>query len=129
MSIFEQASRSALRFSTPKGVLTADDLWHLPLQSRNGQANLDDLAKSLNERLKETTSFVNTEVQPDDTTQLAFDIVRRVIEVRLAEAAAAKDRAIKLQKKARIAEILAEKEDEHLKGKSADELRELLKSL
>ena len=45
--MFEKASRLKLRFSTSIGMLSAEDLWDLPLSSRNGTANLDDVARNL----------------------------------------------------------------------------------
>ena len=35
MNIFEQAARQAFRFESPKGFLTVEDLWNLPLTQRN----------------------------------------------------------------------------------------------
>jgi hypothetical protein len=38
MNIFEQATRAKIRFSTPVGMLSVEDLWDLPLTSTQGQA-------------------------------------------------------------------------------------------
>ena len=48
MDIFEQASRLKLRFPSPLGTLSTEDLWHLPLTSTTGKANLNDIGKALN---------------------------------------------------------------------------------
>ena len=71
---FEKASRIRLRFDTPQGSLTVEDLWQLPLTSRTGRANLDDIAKSLNRQLKETAeeSFV---VKNNKTNEAFLDRV------------------------------------------------------
>lgn len=53
INIFEQTSRLKLRFDTTKGMLTAEDLWDLPLTSDAGKANLDDVAQSLHRELKD----------------------------------------------------------------------------
>lgn len=89
--MFQQASRLQLRFSSPKGELTTEDLWLLPLTSATGKANLDDIAKGLFRALKsdENVSFVAPERKSDPRTQLAFDIVKHIIDVRVAENAAA----------------------------------------
>ena len=61
MNIFEQATRAKIRFSTPVGMLSVEDLWDLPLTSARARANLDDVARLLDAELKSTSSvsFVN----------------------------------------------------------------------
>lgn len=44
--MFIKASRTKLRFESPKGLLSVEDLWDLPLISTMGKANLDDIAKT-----------------------------------------------------------------------------------
>jgi hypothetical protein len=51
MNIFEQATRRAIRFESAKGDLSVEQLWDLPLQSRN-QFDLDTVAKTVNRQLK-----------------------------------------------------------------------------
>ena len=61
--MFEKATRRKLRFTSAAGLLSTEDLWDLPLTSATGKANLDDIAKALNRRLKdaEEVSFVAPE--------------------------------------------------------------------
>ena len=52
MNIFEMATRKKIRFNSPQGDLSTEDLWDLPLSSKvNGKANLDDIAKDLHRLL------------------------------------------------------------------------------
>ena len=83
-NIFEQASRTPLRFGTGQGPVSTEDLWNLPLQSKPGstRTSLDDIAKILHKQLKESeeTSFVTPTKTTDPVTQLCFDIVKHIIE-------------------------------------------------
>lgn len=133
-NIFEEASRFKLRFATPKGDLTVEDLWSLPLTSNTGKVNIDDITRDVYTRLqatKATVSFV--EQTAVDTAsqieQLRFDILKHIIEVKKAENSAALAARERAETKARIRELIANKQDEALAGKSIDELTALLGTL
>ena len=128
---FEKASRIRLRFDTPQGSLTVEDLWALPLTSRTGRANLDDIAKSLNRQLKETAeeSFVVKNNKTNEGLQLAFDLVKHVIEVRVAENEAADQAAAKKEQKQKLLALIVEKKEEDLKGKTVEELEAMVGAL
>ena len=129
--MFEKASRLKLRFSTALGNATIEDLWDMPLISRKAGASLDDLAKSLNRSIKdgEEESFVTQKSAANTVLSLKFDIVKHVIKVKLEEAEASEKATEIKAKKEKILSIIADKEDEALKGKSATELKELLSGL
>lgn len=129
--MFEEANRLKLRFDTPKGALTAEDLWDLPLTSTTGKANLDDIAKGLFRQLKdeENVSFVSPSKSKDKTVQMKFDIVKHIIDVRVAERNAAETARQNKEKKDMILGIIAQKENEKLTGASLEELRAMVESL
>ncbi len=134
--IFEKATKMKLRFDTPLGSLPVEDVWDLPLlpaPGRKNQANLNDLAKALNKAIKdhEGEDFVRQRLitRTDELLQLRFDVVKRIIDVKLEELDAAEAAAKAQEKKARIMEIIARKEDESLAEKSIDDLRNLLEEL
>jgi hypothetical protein len=133
MSIFEKASRLKLTFGTLKGgnSLGVDDLWDLPLTSTTGRVNLDDLARALNKQLKsgDEVSFVDPERKSDERLQLAFDVVRHIINVKLAENAAAKAERDRHDKKKRLMEIIASKQDKALMDKPLEDLMKELETL
>ena len=130
-TLFEQASRLKLRFASPQGVISVEDLWDLPLTSRTHKANLDDIARTYSRELKEqeTESFVTKPARKNKLLVLGFEIVKRVIEVRLEENAATKDAAAKAARKAKILELLAKKTDEKDGAKSEEELLKELEGL
>ena len=123
---FERSSRVGLTFDTPLGTLTDRDLWHLPLLGN--QVNLNDIAKSLNKVVKDQDDedFVTVRKNKDTLPQLRLDIVKHIIEYKLAQQESNEKRQKTLQRNERIKGILANKEDEELQGKSPEELRELL---
>lgn len=129
--MFEKASRLKLRFDTTKGQVTAEDLWDLPLTSTVGKANLDDVARALHKQLKsgDDVSFVDTAKKSDSIVQLKFDLVKYVIEVKLAENAARTQAAATADKKQRIMQILADRQDDSLKTASDDDLKKMLESM
>lgn len=128
--MFEKATRQKLRFLTLVGNLTTEDLWELPLTNPRGPS-LDILAKDLNRQLKTDgeESFVVQKSNEDSVLNLKFSIVKHVIKIKLDEAITAGEAAATAAKKEKILSILADKEDETLKGKSADELKSLLAEL
>ena len=129
-NIFEQASRQAFRFVTPKGHLTVEDLWQLPLTSAAGRANLDDIAKDLRKQLDSTAvSFVTDTTPVNKVYQAQFDIVLHIIKVRLAEAEAATKAAEVREKKQKIMAIIERKSDEALSAASIEDLQAMLASL
>lgn len=132
MSTFEQASRLGIRYSTPKGLLAVEDLWALPLTTvaSNG-TSLDNIAKGLNKQIKEadTESFVVKATKADEVLALKFEIVKHVIEVRLAENATALAAKNKATQKQKLLEVLDRKENAQLESMSADEIKAALAAL
>lgn len=128
--MFEKAARLKLRFDSPVGQLSVEDLWDLPLTAKKA-VNLDDIAVALDRELKETstTSFVRKSNKSNEITKLKFEIVLHIIEVRQAEADAEKLLRADAEKKQRILELIAEKQDDALKGKSIEELQALVNGL
>ena len=127
--MFEQASRLKLRFDSVIGLLSAEDLWDLPLTSKRGP-NLNDIAIELHHATKDdTVSFVDDAVKPDPALVLRFDIVKHVIDVKKEENRKAADARARAEHKQQILGIIARKEVSDLEGKSMDELRGLLAAL
>ena len=126
MDIFESASRLKLRFPSPKGLLTVEDLWDLPLTSTTGKANLDTIACTLHaeiERQPKVSFVVKQGSALDQTNKLSLDVVIHIIEVRLAENEQKKQVEARREQKQQLLEIIAKKEAEQLYGSSFDELR------
>jgi hypothetical protein len=129
--MFEKAAKLKLRFDTTSGPLSVEDLWDLPLTSTKGKANLDDIARGLHKQLKsgDDVSFVVPTRKSDETIQLKFDLVKHVIDARLAENQAALLEKERADKKQRIMGIIAAKQDETLQGMSLDDLKKLMSEL
>jgi hypothetical protein len=130
-NIFEQAVRQRLRFESPKGPLTVEDLFALPLTSATEKANLDDIAKALHKQLKsnDDISFVTPAQKSDQTVQTKFDIVKYIIDIRIAERDAAAEAAQRKEKKQQILSLIAGKENDKLASSSLEELRKMAESL
>lgn len=129
MNIFEQASRQGFRFETAKGHLTTEDLWHLPLTGIN-RVNLDDIAKSLKQKLNDTSVSFVTDVTPvSKIYQAQFDIVLHIINTKLAEAKAAEQYRQNKEKKQKIMAIIEQKQDAALSSASLEDLQAMLNDL
>jgi hypothetical protein len=129
--MFDKAFRQKLRFESSMGQLSVEDLWDLPLTAHSGKANLDDIAKELHHQLKngDDISFVIQSKKSDETIQLKFDIVKHIIDVRLAEQSAAETLRSNKEKKQQLLAIIAQKENEGLMNTSLDELKKMAESL
>lgn len=122
--MFEEATRLKLRFPY-KGPCTVEDLWDLNLTS------LDGVYKALRKEQKadEGDSLLATPEEDKTKLGLRIDIVKHVVGIKLAEQEARKMAKEKREQKQRIMEIIAQKQDEALAGKSIDELTKLLDNL
>lgn len=130
--MFEAASRLKFRFESPKGLLSVEDLWDLPLTSNTGKANLDDIAKGIYRQMKTTgddVSFVTPAQKSDASNEVKLDILKHIIAVRVAERDAAALAAANREKKQQLLALIAQKENDQLAGKSLDELKALAESL
>lgn len=128
-NIFEQASRRKLRFTTDIGSLSVEQLWDLPLESKAGKLSLDMLAIDLHEQLEKvkTKSFVSGS-KKDPVTQLRFDIVKQIIDTRVAENKAKTEQKQRDTQIEKLSETLAKKKDAALDDMSVEELEaQLLK--
>ena len=125
MDIFENASRVKLRFSSLRGPLTVEDLWDVPLTSRNA-FDLDAVAKAANTELKAAgeESFVVTKANPAKAlAELRMEVVKHVIAVRLKEAEESRNRVARQLEKARLLEALSSKQDDAMRAMSDEDIK------
>lgn len=129
-NLFERASRTKLRFDTVKGQLSVEDLWDLPLSSTGRTAvSLDDIARGLHRQMRDDDVSFVTGAKPGETDRrLAFDVVKHVIDVRIAERDAAAAAKAKTERTQQILGIIARKEHEKLESLSMEELRALVEN-
>lgn len=119
--LFIMATRQKFRFPY-KGVATVEDLWDLNVRE------LDTIFKALNSQKKQNDeeSLLSTKSKEDTIFEAQIEIVKYIVATKLAEAERKQFLAEQREKKNRIAEILADKQDEELRGKSVDELKKML---
>lgn len=117
-NIFERASQVKLRFTLGKGTYSVEDLWDLDIEI------LDAGAVALVKKLESgTLSFIpNTTKRTSSKELLTLEILKHIIVKRTEEAEAAKARAEKRNKLARLEELAAQKADESFSKKSLDEI-------
>ena len=132
-NIFEYATRHKLRFASSRGELTVEQLWDVPLRSSDGVFDLNAVAKEASRALKLITeeSFVDTDVKNPERTrrEAALEVVKYIIEVKLAEEEAANKRAAKKLEREKLLKILAEKQEGKLSDLSEKELQRRIAAL
>lgn len=123
-NIFEMASREKFRFPY-KGFITTEDLWDLSLDQ------LDLIYKTLNKDVKvsQEESLLNKKTSENTALAAKIDIVKYVFNAKLEDAAKRETEALNAEKKRRILEVLAKKQDDSLQGMSEEELKKMLADL
>lgn len=131
VSIFEKASKQKLRFETSKGFISTEQLWDLPLQSNTGKVNLDDLAKEVSSKLKESEveSFVTKGKASNTDDKLRLDILKHVIDVRVTEKEALSNQRANAERKRLLLDVLAEKRAANLASLTEEQIQAELDSL
>lgn len=123
METFKLASKEKLRFQTKKGELSTEQLWDLSLD------DLDALAVSLDIEHKQSAKksfLVKTSVK-DKTAKLKFDVVIEILNTKAAEQEAASEALEIKEHNKKIIQLISDKKDESLKGKSIKQLEAMLK--
>lgn len=130
-NIFEYATRNKLRFSSSRGELTIEQLWDVPLRSKD-EFNLNSIAKAANKAFKDVSeeNFVETRKTTDHTRrEAALEVVKYVIETKITEEKAAEKRAENKKEREKLLTILAEKQEGKLSALSEKELQDRITAL
>lgn len=125
----EKALRNKERFESSKGALNLEQLYDVPLRSKDG-FDLDAIARVIYNKIKdsEEVSFVNSS-SSDNKLQNKLDIVKHIIDLKLKEEDDRKQAKEKLEKKRKLAELIAQKKDQQLSEKSIEELEKEFASI
>jgi hypothetical protein len=120
-----KAARKKWRFTTTKGHLSFEDLWDLSLEA------LDKIAVALDEKIQKggRKSFITKRTESMTEEQGMFDLVSYVIETKMAEDDAAKDRAAKRGQREFLEELKKKKQIASLEGLSLDEIDKQIAAL
>lgn len=124
MNIFEYAVENKLRFPY-KGLISAEDLYALSV------SDLDTIYKTLKREAKRNgeESLLATKSNDDVALDTKIEIVKYIVEKKLAQVEARKTAAANKAKKEKILSILEEKQDAALKSMSEEDLRKMLDTL
>ncbi|NBS67675.1 hypothetical protein EBT31_02015 [bacterium] len=129
--LFILASRKKYRFPSDKGDLTTEQLWDVPLTSRNGYS-VDNIAIAVNRELRslQEESFVQNRSNPRRSElQNMLDILKEVIAIRQAESEQATELARKQSQKKVIQEAIERKRQQNLESMSLEELEAMEKEM
>lgn len=130
-SIVLSALREKARFQSSKGLLSIEQLWDVPLRSRDG-FDLNAIAKGINSELKAASeeNFVDvTKNAAKDRNSTLMEIVKYVIDTKLEEEQAAKDRAARLAERNRLLEALSKKQDAAIDNLSEAAIKRRIEAL
>lgn len=121
MDIFAKAAKKKIRFSSRQGNLSAEDLWDLQL------TDLDKMAVALDKsRQSGNKSFINDKSAVNLEIDLKFDLVKFVIDYKLAAQEKASKAAVTKEKKRMLKDLLEKKKMEGLESLSVEELEKQL---
>lgn len=123
--MWEKSIRLKVRWVHNKGFVGPEDLWVIPLEEIN------TMYKGLRaeQKMNEEDSLLGSPTKNTDLLDLKIAILKRVVEVRLAEQNAIAQTALRKAEKDKLLAILADKEDEELRGKSAADIRKLIEEM
>lgn len=123
MESFKQATKQKLRVQTNKGLLSTEQLWDLSL------SDLDNLAVSLEEAYNNSKgkSFLAKKTVKDKDIKLQFDVVYEILQSKVEDNNALLEAKDRKEHNAKIDALIAEKQDEELKGLSVKQLEKMRK--
>ena len=122
--MFEKAVKGKYRLPY-KGQIAVEDLYDLPLGS------LDTVFKTLNAEVQKTDeeSLLQTKSAEDDILATKIEIVKYIFNEKLEEKKNRQEAAERKEKKQKIMQIIATKQDEALQNASVEDLQKMLDEL
>jgi len=130
-AMYDIALRNKIRFASVKGLLTLEQLWDVPLRSRD-EFDLDTVAKGVNRALKAMSeeSFVATRRSLKQTfAETALELVKHVIAIKLDEEEKAGKRADRIKEREKLLDALEKKQDGKLDEMTEDDIKKRLGEL
>lgn len=127
VNIFKEVVKKGLTFTTNKGKVLPQELFNIPLTSKNGY-DLDNISKIVLAELRCTQedSLVTTNTLDTDNT-LRLEILKVVISDKQKEISDKEESIAKDAHNRKIKDLIESKKEDDLKGKSLEELEALLK--
>ena len=120
--LFITAIRNKYRYPTERGELTTEDLWDVPLTSRDG-FNLDAIAVGIYNTMDQSSiSFVQHKTVANQLLANKLEVVKHIISVKLSDAAEAEAAELRREKKQKLLALKARKQDEVLANLTEEEL-------
>ena len=124
-NIYKWAARESVRFQSPKGVLSVEDLFRVDLDI------LDQVYRSLKMQLRDadgSDSLLDDSSGSEEAQdlRLAIELVTDVFKTRKEEAELAEKKLKRAKERQKIAAIIAEKEEGDLRSMSIEDLKGLL---
>ncbi len=130
--MYKYAAQNSLRFSSIRGDLTVEQLFHLPLKSQSG-FDLDAVARGINTELRAMSeeSFVEeSSANPRKKgLEIALEIVKDVIKTKQDENASLVLKRDKVEKRRKILDAMNAKKDQKLSEASIEDLEKELAAL
>jgi len=124
VNIFEVANSKKFRFNF-KGLISTEDLFDLSVK------DLDSIFKTLNSQLKQTReeSLLEVKSTEDQILDIKINIVKHIFNLKQEEEAKRIKAKENKEKKQKLMEILANKEDQDLLNKSKEDIQKMLDEL
>lgn len=124
INLFELASREKFRYPY-KGQITTEDLWDLSAEK------LDVVFKALSNQKKTTMeeSLLGQPTREEQILEAKLNIVRYIFAAKQEELEQRRQKAANAEKRRRIMEIIASKEDDALASQSVEDLKRMLDEL
>jgi len=124
VNMFEVANSKKFRFNF-KGLISTEDLFDLSVK------DLDTIFKSLNSQLKQTReeSLLEVKSTEDQILDIKIEIVKHIFNLKQEEEAKRIKAKENKEKKQKLMEILANKEDQDLLNKSKEDIQKMLDEL
>lgn len=130
--LFQKATQNHYRYQSAFGILTTEDLWELPLLDRNKNGgDLNTIAKTISRSLRaaQEEDFVSARTPDSQGLEDRLEVVKRIIEVKQQQQEEARNAVARAAQRQKLLGVLADKQDEELRGMSKEEIQSMIDSM